>query len=307
VFLDKDILIHLEVKGRFLKMNEADLAALYEAQRSELTENKVYTLLAKIEKDPDNKKVLLKLAGEEGNHAKILEKYTNKKASLKPLTVFKFYWLARILGVTFAIKLMERQEGNAENFYAKFTEYPELQKIAHEENNHEMHLVAMINEERLEYMGSVVLGLNDALVEFTGALAGFTLALNDAPLIALTGSITGISAALSMASSEYLATKSENDDTKHPVKAAIYTGIAYIITVAILISPFIFISNVLLALATMLVFALIIIALFNYYYSVARGESFKKRFSEMAILSFSVAGISFLIGYALKCFTGIEV
>lgn len=26
-------------------------------------------------------------------------------------------------------------------------------------------------------MGSVVLGLNDALVEFTGALAGFTLAL----------------------------------------------------------------------------------------------------------------------------------
>ena len=50
----------------------------------------------------------------------------------------------------------------------------------------------------------------------------------------------------------------------------------------------------------MLTMALIIIALFNYYYSVARGESFRKRFTEMAVLSFSVAGISFLIGYALK-------
>ena len=44
----------------------------------------------------------------------------------------------------------------------------------------------------------------------------------------------------------------------------------------------------------------------NYYYSVARGESFRKRFTEMAVLSFSVAGISFLIGYALKTFTGID-
>lgn len=155
-------------------------------------------------------------------------------------------------------------------------------------------------------MGSVVLGLNDALVEFTGALAGFTLALSDSKLIALTGSITGIAAALSMASSEYLSTKSEGEKDKHPVKAAIYTGIAYIITVVALVTPFILISNVIIALCIMLLMALLIIALFNYYYSVARGESFRKRFTEMAILSFSVAAISFLIGYALKTVTGIE-
>lgn len=62
---------------------------------------------------------------------------------------------------------------------------------------------------RLSYMSSVVLGLNDALVEFTGALAGFTLALNEPRLVALTGSITGVAAALSMAASEYLSTKSD--------------------------------------------------------------------------------------------------
>ena len=101
-------------------------------------------------------------------------------------------------------------------------------------------------------------------------------------------------------------TKSEGGETKHPIKAAIYTGIAYIITVVALVAPFILIENVLIALGVMLAMALVIIALFNYYYSVARGESFRKRFTEMAVLSFSVAGISFLIGYALKTFTGID-
>ncbi len=98
-------------------------------------------------------------------------------------------------------------------------------EMARDEQHHEEKLIEMIDEERLQYMGSVVLGLNDALVEFTGALAGFTLALNDTKLIALTGSITGIAAALSMASSEYLSTKSEKTHNKRPVKAAIYTGI----------------------------------------------------------------------------------
>lgn len=58
-----------------------------------------------------------------------------------------------------------------------YTDYPDLQALSLEEEVHEKSLIALINEERLEYMGSVVLGLNDALVEFTGALAGFTLAL----------------------------------------------------------------------------------------------------------------------------------
>ena len=55
----------------------------------------------------------------------------------------------------------------------------------------------------------MVLGLNDALVELTGALAGFTLAFRNTCLIAMAGFITGIAASLSMAASEYLSTKSE--------------------------------------------------------------------------------------------------
>lgn len=275
-------------------------------QEDEITSSIVYAKLAHIVKDSENKKTLLQIAAEEKAHYEILKRHTAKEVAPNRWRIFKYYWLARILGLTFAIKLMEKEEKDAQEVYARYPEYPELEKLGRDEEVHEQKLIGLINEEKLEYMGSVVLGLNDALVEFTGALAGFTLALSNAHLIALTGSITGIAAALSMASSEYLSTKSEDGDSKHPVKAAVYTGIAYIITVVALVAPFIFIENVLVALGLMLVMALTIIALFNYYYAVARGESFKKRFLEMAILSFTVAGISFLIGYALKTLTGID-
>ena len=275
-------------------------------QEDEITSSIVYAKLAHIVKDSENKKTLLQIAAEEKAHYEILKRHTGKEVAPNRWRIFKYYWLARILGLTFAIKLMEKEERDAQEVYARYPEYPELEKLGRDEEVHEQKLIGLINEEKLEYMGSVVLGLNDALVEFTGALAGFTLALSNAPLIALTGSITGIAAAVSMASSEYLSTKSEEGDSKHPVKAAVYTGIAYIITVVALVAPFIFIENVLIALGLMLVMALTIIALFNYYYAVARGESFKKRFLEMAILSFTVAGISFLIGYALKTLTGID-
>lgn len=279
--------------------------ALTGFQVNEITESLVYAALAKREKDPGNREVLESIAAEEKKHYEILSHYTGEMPKANFWKVKRYDWIASILGITFAIKLMENNEGHAQQNYAQYTDYPELQKISEDEEKHEHELISLINEERLEYMGSVVLGLNDALVEFTGALAGFTLALSDSKLIALTGSITGIAAALSMASSEYLSTKSDGD-SKHPVKAAIYTGIAYIFTVIALVTPFILVRNVLLALVIMLAIAVIIIALFNYYYSVAREESFKKRFSEMAILSFGVAALSFGIGYLLKVFTGIE-
>lgn len=290
-----------------MNLTSKDLEKFIRFQRNEYTESIVYDRLASIEKNTSNSKVLRLISAEEKAHYYTLKKYTNTEVKPNRWRIAKYYWLARILGITFAIKLMESSENSVHQDYARYTECEDLQRLSCEEEIHEEKLIGLINEERLEYMGSVVLGLNDALVEFTGALAGFTLALSDHKLIALTGSITGIAAALSMASSEYLSTKSEGDKSKHPAKAAIYTGIAYIITVVALVAPFILISNVLIALGVMLAMALIIIALFNYYYSVARGESFRKRFMEMAVLSFSVAGISFLIGYALKTFTGIDV
>ncbi len=287
-------------------MEESVKKQIIIAQISEITEYIIYRKLASIEKDSANKAVLEQIASEENKHYKILQKLSGASPKPNMLKVYWYVFCARTFGLTFAIKLMESGEQGASEKYGMY-DIPEIKALAKEEQVHEQRLIALINEERLSYMGSVVLGLNDALVEFTGALAGFTLALGDHKLIALTGSITGIAAALSMASSEYLSTKSEGGDSdKHPIKASVYTGVAYLITVIALISPFVFCSNVIISLVIMLLSALLIIAIFNFYYSVARGESFKKRFLEMAILSFSVAGVSFLIGYLFKLFTGIE-
>ncbi len=275
-------------------------------QREEITESLVYQTLADIEKNPENREIFLSLSREEAIHSSILKKYTGVDVKPNMWRVRRVALLSKILGITFVVKQMEGKEEDAQKFYSMFKDNEDLMRIKEEEREHENKLISMIDENRLEYMGSIILGLNDALVEFTGALAGFTLALNDSSLIALTGSITGIAAALSMASSEYLSTKAEKSSKKHPIKASIYTGIAYIFTVCLLVLPFIIFNNVIIALILMLMIALIIIALFNYYYAVAKSESFKHRFAEMAILSFSVALVSFLIGFALKSITGID-
>ena len=203
---------------------------------------------------------------------------------------------------------MENGEKGAQVNYDQIREHiPEIDNWIEDEHKHENSLIDMLDEERLQYAGSVVLGLNDALVELTGALAGLTLALQNVELIALTGLITGVAASLSMAASEYLATRSEKNTDKHPVRAAIYTGIAYISTVTILILPYLLFENYFLDLALALIAGVVIIAVFNYYISVAQDESFKDRFIEMAGLSLSVAAFSFGIGYLIRIFLGVEI
>lgn len=222
-------------------------------------------------------------------------------------TVWKFTLIGRVLGLTFGLKLMERGEEKAQSNYAELQPaIPEIEKWIQDEDDHEQALIGMLDEERLHYAGSVVLGLNDALVELTGALAGFTLALQNTKLIALSGLITGIAAAMSMALSEYLSTRSEKT-SKQPVRAAVYTGITYIVTVALLILPYLLIANFYVDLIITLSTAVLIIAAFNYYISIAQNESFRRRFLEMAGLSLGVAGFSFVIGYLIRQLLGIEV
>ncbi len=132
------------------------------------------------------------------------------------------------------------------------------------------------------------------------------MALQNTRLIAVLGGITGFAAALSMAASEYLSTKAEGDE-KHPVKASVYTGIAYIFTVFMLILPYLFIENYYLALGTALLIAIIIIAIFNYFIAVAKDMNFRKQFSEMVLISLSVSAMSFLIGLVVRHFFGIDV
>jgi VIT1/CCC1 family predicted Fe2+/Mn2+ transporter len=280
---------------------------LLAAQRNEITEYNIYMRIAATLPDANNRQVMEQIAADELGHYKAWKQYTEQDVAPKWPIVWFYTFIARALGFTFGVKLMEQGEQGAQVNYAEIAKsIPEAAKIHADEHVHEEKLLDMLDEERLRYAGSVVLGLNDALVELTGALAGLTLALQNVQLIALSGLITGIAASLSMAASEYLSTRSEKTD-KHPVLAAVYTGIAYIITVTLLILPYLLLKNYYICLAISLTTAVLIIAAFNYYISVAKGENFRKRFVEMAGLSLSVATFSFIIGYFIRMWLGVEI
>jgi vacuolar iron transporter family protein len=287
-------------------LSESAKIRLLEYQRNEITEYRIYRRLAAMQKSPENARILECIAADEKRHYGQWKGYTGAEVQPDWGRVRTYCWISRIFGLTFGTKLMERGEAGAKHAYASLpVEVGHAGIIAAEEGEHEAALIAMLDEERLRYIGSVVLGLNDALVELTGALAGLTFALQDARLIALTGSITGVAAALSMASSEYLSTKAEGTE-QQPLKAVLYTGVAYVVTVGLLILPYLLLTNYYLSLVCTLLSAIMIIALFNFYISVAKDLPFRRRFAEMAGLSLGVAGLSFLVGLALRFFMGVE-
>lgn len=284
------------------------LEIIRKMQQNELTESVIYEKIAAFAKGEENRQTLLRLSREERAHYDIWKKYTG--IEMKPQTgkVLKFTMLARVLGFTFAVKLMEKGEENAQEEYALLAEaVPESIQIRTQEEEHEQSLLGMLDEERLQYVGSMVLGLNDALVELTGSLAGFAFALQNNRLIALSGLIVGISATFSMASSEFLAARSEG--RSDALKSCSYTGIAYLITVVLLIAPYLLFgaAQYIPALICMLVMVVLIIAGFTYYTSVAQDQPFKSRFLEMALISIGVAVVSFVVGILAKKFLGIDL
>ena len=269
-------------------------------QKSEITEHFIYSKLAAIEKNTKNREVLQGIAADELKHYDFLKKHTEEDVAPDRLKVWRYFLIARCLGLTFGLKLMESGEEKAQVEYKKVASgVSEVAEILHDEGVHERELLEMIDEEWLEYVGSIVLGLNDALVEFTGALAGFTFAMANARVVATAGAVTGVAAALSMAASEFLSTRSE-EGGKNPLKAAVYTGITYIITVTLLILPYLLFGNILISLAVMLASAVVIIFAFTFYIAVAKGLHFSKRFLEMVFISMGVAALSFLIGLGLR-------
>lgn len=278
-------------------MEEVDRLIL-KAQKNEITEYEIYSRLAKKIKDKSNNKILNKIAKDELNHYNIWKKYSKRDVKPKLFRIYWYIFLSSVLGLSFGLKLMERGEKLAKEVYKKIDGRFPLASFIKDEHKHEKALLNLIKEERVEYAGSIVLGLNDALVELTGALSGLTFALQNSKIIAVTGFITGVAASMSMAASGYLS--SREDKNKTPIKSAVYTGVAYIATVILLILPYLLLNNVYLSLGIMLIIAIFIIAGYTFYISTAKNLKFGRRFMEMAVISMTVAVISFLIGLIIK-------
>jgi VIT1/CCC1 family predicted Fe2+/Mn2+ transporter len=288
-------------------LNEDIRRKIINFQKNEITEHFIYRKLSESVKNLRNKKILESVSNYELKHYNFWKKYTGEDLKPNRLKIWKYFLISRIFGATFGLKLMEKGEEGAQIEYEKIsTAIPDAKTIMNEEGGHEKQLIDLIDEEKLRYIGSIILGLNDALVELTGALAGFTLALQNTRLIAMAGLITGIAGSLSMATSEYLSTKSE-ESVKSPSKSSFYTGLAYVLTVLVLISPYLIFADIYFSLVLTILTVIIVILIFTYYVSIAKDIPFRKRFSEMVLISLGVATLTFIIGFLVRVFLKIEI
>jgi len=288
-------------------LDAESLRIIRKAQTDEEIGAATYAFMASREKDPENARVLAQMSEDEASHAAMWREITGENLSAPRGTMLKVKLLTVLLGFTFVMKSLEKDEELAQGAYARLQDrFPQATKMLDDECRHEQELDGMLDEGRLHYVGAMVLGLNDALVELTGAIAGVTFALADTKLVAMTGIVTGVSATISMAASNFLAERAEGHDDA--AKSSLYTGISYLVTVALLVLPYVLLPNdmYLVAFFAMIVIVIGIIAVFNYYISVAKEEPFARRFGEMAAISLSVAVISFLIGLAAKAILGID-
>ncbi len=295
-------------KPEFSSLSAAAQAAVLQSQRDEETGALIYAYMAKREKNPENSGLLKRMSTDEKMHAAYWQSISGQVIKPRRMRILFLKLLTCLLGYTFVLKSLSQGESEAVDVYELLKkEVPDASGIQADEMRHEKEIINMLNEERLQYVGAMVLGLNDALVELTGTIAGLSFALQNTRVVALSGIITGISATLSMAASNYLAERA--DGSKDALKSSIYTGIAYLITVALLVLPYLLLPDTLWAVALVLMILVVVLVIlgFNYYVSVAKSVPFRRRFIEMVSISLGVALIAFIIGLVAKALLGVDI
>jgi VIT1/CCC1 family predicted Fe2+/Mn2+ transporter len=149
------------------------------------------------------------IANDELEHYKFWKEYTANDVYPDRYQVLISSLFLRILGFTFTLKFLATRHARHVN-KAVTDAIPEAETILRKDEAHKKQIIELtdvLEEERFHYIGAIVLGMNDAIVEFVGTLAGLTFALQNSQLIAITGIVAGISASRSMASSEYFSQK----------------------------------------------------------------------------------------------------
>ena len=79
-------------------------------QRNEITEYHIYKRLAKTVKDSENRKVLEKIAEDELRHYHVWKTYTNTEVKPNKPAIWKYYFVSKIFGLSFGLRLMEKGE-----------------------------------------------------------------------------------------------------------------------------------------------------------------------------------------------------
>ena len=277
---------------------------LLKLQKSEITAHHIYKKLAGRVRLVVNRRLLEQIAEEKRKHYDTWKSYTNQDVEPDERSIRRYGWISRTLGFTFGAKLVEHGENRLQAVCEEVSrELPEAGSILEEERKHEFILLQMLDEERLQYRGDVAQRLTDAMAGLGGVLAGLTPVLHNSRLIALTGIISSVSAALLTTCSACLATRAENG-IRRSLRTTAATGALCLVLALIPVLPYLLFRSPGLCLTLALAETLGIIALLNFYISVVKNESFKRHFMEKAGLGTAVAVLSFLAGFALRAMLG---
>jgi len=273
-------------------------------QKNEITEHILYGALAQRFKGK-NGEILHKISGDELRHYDFFKKITGRDVRPDYIRIFFFRIVSRVFGITFTMKMMSNGEDQAEHNYEEVEDrVPGIKKIISEEVKHEESLMAQIEEGVITHMGSMVLAINNSIQEITGIVVGLTFALSSAILVGKTALISGMAATLAMVASEYLSQKAEAGDSGEPLKAALYTGVVYLLVVAVIVSPYFIFESHYAALAVALGAVVLIITVFTFFMSVVKGLRYRRAVMEVSAITAVVVALSLGLGMVIKLVFG---
>lgn len=302
---------------------------------SELSDYHVFKKLSENEKDKRLKAVLERLARMEQKHMKIWGRMLKKEKNfqlggLSTLIKIRIFWLVitrKVLGVAFVSKLLGEKELEALKEYANILkdislsreERRNINMIMADERENEQSLQRNIHqyEGKLNYLRSIILGLNDGLVEVLAVVTGLAAVASTGLIVAIGGIIVGASGTLSMAGGTYLSSKShslveeaikenvEKDTT--PSKEALYTGVYYLIGAFIATLPFIIGLSGIRGTLWAIILVSIALTVSSVVIAIVSGTEIKKRVFESIAISLGAAFATILLGSIIKFYFGITI
>lgn len=291
------------------KISDITFTLITKAQKSTITNYAVYLQLAKYSSNKKDEKHFTDLSSEEKKQYLFWKKYTKIVMEPNYFLVNIFMLLGKIFGFSFTLKLLANNTEKTQVLYQKIIhEIPETKDVLKDKEKYKDLLKEVIKNDQLEYVGSIVLGLSNSLVELTGALTGLALALQNARLVAVAGLITGTAASLFITLSEYSTGRYENKNAgRNPVTSSLYLGGIYIFSVFVLLFPYFIFPRLYIALGFSLLFTVAIMLLFTLYISITQNIPFKKQAFQIFTTSFGIAIITFTIGYIVRKVLHIEI
>ncbi|HXG00787.1 MAG TPA: VIT1/CCC1 family protein [Bacteroidota bacterium] len=277
----------------------------------EYTDHLVYQKLAARENNAERRETLMSLSHQEEAHYKfwnsLLDGYEPR---VRRLFLQMVVLMRYLFGVTFAVKFLERHEEQVIEEYRRVRPQLDgeagtrLDQIIADEEKHEDFFIGQINEGVVKYLGFIVLGLADAIIEITGVHAGFLGVTSSTTMAGVAGLVVGFAAAISMATAAYLQAKQSTE--RNPITSALITGFSYILAVVFLALPYFLTGNMLLAFIVSLFMAMLLTAYFTFYSAVLFDRHFGKEFLESSALTIGTAIATYLFGEFLGRLFGIH-